>query len=139
MPILTVTGHYDGDQPAAMELHRRRMRHASEEAKARHYPNTEGALSNLAGTRDIGNAGRDQIVLVRSLLVLLAPEPKGGQSREADWEKVRNAMDQGLPQTAIEHLQPIIDQALQDEDFPEAIKGIGLKIVLEGYIRCLSD
>jgi putative CocE/NonD family hydrolase len=37
IPILTITGHYDGDQPGAMEHYRRHMRHGSIEAKAKHY------------------------------------------------------------------------------------------------------
>lgn len=37
LPIITVTGHYDGDQPGAMEFYRRHMRFASEEARNRHY------------------------------------------------------------------------------------------------------
>ena len=37
LPILTITGHYDGDQPGAMEFYKRHMRFASEEAKQRHY------------------------------------------------------------------------------------------------------
>ena len=37
LPILTITGHYDGDQPGAMEFYRRHMRFGSEEAQQRHY------------------------------------------------------------------------------------------------------
>ena len=37
LPILTITGYYDGDQPGAMEYYRRHMRHGSEKAKAMHY------------------------------------------------------------------------------------------------------
>jgi putative CocE/NonD family hydrolase len=37
LPILTITGHYDGDQPGAMEFYRRHMEYGSEAAKARHY------------------------------------------------------------------------------------------------------
>ena len=36
LPILTITGHYDGDQPGAMEYYRRHMRSDSS-AKADHY------------------------------------------------------------------------------------------------------
>jgi putative CocE/NonD family hydrolase len=36
IPILTVTGHYDGDQPGAMQFYRRHMRSASP-ARDRHY------------------------------------------------------------------------------------------------------
>ncbi len=35
-PILTITGHYDGDQPGAMEYYRRHMR-SNSSAKEKHY------------------------------------------------------------------------------------------------------
>ncbi len=37
LPILSITGQYDGDQPGAITLYREHMRHGSETAKARHY------------------------------------------------------------------------------------------------------
>lgn len=37
LPILTITGHYDGDQPGAMEFYRRHMRYGSARGQARHY------------------------------------------------------------------------------------------------------
>lgn len=37
LPILSLTGHYDGDQPGALEFHRQHMRHASPAARAKHY------------------------------------------------------------------------------------------------------
>lgn len=37
LPILTITGYYDGDQPGAMEYYRRHMRHGSEEASSKHF------------------------------------------------------------------------------------------------------
>jgi len=37
IPILTITGSYDGDQPGAMEHYRQYMKHASPEGRARHY------------------------------------------------------------------------------------------------------
>lgn len=37
VPILTITGHYDGDQPGALEYYRRHMRHGSPSGKAKHY------------------------------------------------------------------------------------------------------
>jgi putative CocE/NonD family hydrolase len=35
--ILTITGHYDGDQPGAFEYYKRHMKYGSAEAKANHY------------------------------------------------------------------------------------------------------
>ena len=37
VPILTITGHYDGDQPGAMEFYKRHMQHASKRARSQHY------------------------------------------------------------------------------------------------------
>jgi putative CocE/NonD family hydrolase len=37
LPILTITGHYDGDQPGAMAYYRRHMRDGSAKGKAQHY------------------------------------------------------------------------------------------------------
>jgi len=37
IPILTITGHYDGDQPGAMEYYRRHMRFGSESARQKHF------------------------------------------------------------------------------------------------------
>jgi putative CocE/NonD family hydrolase len=37
LPILTITGQYDGDQPGAFTHYREHLAHASAEAKARHY------------------------------------------------------------------------------------------------------
>ncbi len=37
LPILTITGSYDGDQLGALEHYRQHMKHGNAEAKARHY------------------------------------------------------------------------------------------------------
>lgn len=37
IPILTITGDYDGDQPGAMSYYRDHMKYGTEEAKAKHY------------------------------------------------------------------------------------------------------
>jgi len=37
LPILTITGHYDGDQPGAMEFYQRHMKHGSAEARQKHF------------------------------------------------------------------------------------------------------
>jgi uncharacterized protein len=37
MPILTITGHYDGDQPGAFTYYKRHMLYGTAEAKANHY------------------------------------------------------------------------------------------------------
>jgi uncharacterized protein len=37
VPILTITGHYDGDQPGAMSYYREHMQYGAERAKQNHY------------------------------------------------------------------------------------------------------
>jgi putative CocE/NonD family hydrolase len=37
VPILTITGHYDDDQPGAMAYYRRHMQHGSAKGKEQHY------------------------------------------------------------------------------------------------------
>jgi putative CocE/NonD family hydrolase len=37
LPILTITGSYDADQPGAIEHYRQHMKHGSAEGRARHY------------------------------------------------------------------------------------------------------
>jgi hypothetical protein len=37
LPVLTITGHYDDDQPGALEFYKRHMVHGSEDAKANHF------------------------------------------------------------------------------------------------------
>jgi hypothetical protein len=37
MPILTMTGSYDGDQPGALAYYREHMRYGNDEAKSKHY------------------------------------------------------------------------------------------------------
>src|SRR5688572_25571847 len=59
----------------------------------------------------------------------------GAASREAQWRKVDEAIQKGLPRTAIEELDPIIRGALQDKAHGEAVKAIGRKLVLEGNIQ----
>jgi uncharacterized protein YfaS (alpha-2-macroglobulin family) len=57
------------------------------------------------------------------------------QSRDDQWKKVEDAIKKGLPKTAIEHLNPIIEQAMKDKKYPEAIKAIAKKVALEGNIQ----
>src|SRR6266480_7107903 len=56
-------------------------------------------------------------------------------SRDAQWKDVDDAVSKGLPKTAIEKLEPIIQGALKDKAWGEATKAIARKIVLEGNIQ----
>ena len=72
--------------------------------------------------------------------VLISPQiapaaEKGDTKWDAQWTKVDEAVQKGLPKTAIEHLQPILDGAMAQKNYPVAIKAIGRKIALEGAIQ----
>jgi hypothetical protein len=56
-------------------------------------------------------------------------------AREKQWKSVQEAINKGLPRTAIKQLEPIIAAALKDKAYPEAIKAITRKIALEGNIQ----
>lgn len=56
-------------------------------------------------------------------------------SREAEWKKVEEAVQKGLPKTAIEALEPIIQAALKEKAWGEATRAMARKIVLEGNIQ----
>lgn len=62
--------------------------------------------------------------------VLIAAGP-----REAEWTVVNDAINRGLPKTAIENLEPIIAAAIAENKHAEAIKAISMKISLEGNIQ----
>src|SRR5947208_847755 len=68
------------------------------------------------------------IVAFNTAVVLAAP-------RDAQWKEVDEAIQKGLPKTAIEKLDPIIQGALKDNAWGEATKAIARKIVLEGNIQ----
>ena len=68
-------------------------------------------------------------------LVLAVSNSLCAASRDAQWKKVDEAINKGLPKTAIEALETIIQGALQDRAWGEATKAIARKIVLEGNIQ----
>jgi len=55
--------------------------------------------------------------------------------RDEQWKQVEEAIKKGLPKTAITNLEPIIQGALKDKAYAEAVKAIGEKIALEGNIQ----
>src|SRR5215831_19067536 len=72
--------------------------------------------------------------LLTVLITVMFTSLFGGQ-RDADWKRVRDAINKGLPQTAITNLEPIISGAMKDKAYAEAVKAIGEKIALEGNIQ----
>ena len=65
-----------------------------------------------------------------AVMVTAAQPPRSEQ-----WKKVDDAVKKGLPKTAIKELEPIIESALKDKAYPEAIKAVARKIALEGNIQ----
>jgi uncharacterized protein YfaS (alpha-2-macroglobulin family) len=55
--------------------------------------------------------------------------------RDAQWKKVDEAINQGLPKSAIEALEPIIQGATKDKAWGEVAKAVCRKIVLEANIQ----
>lgn len=76
----------------------------------------------------LGAAGLTSAYVAR--LALAEPPPRGAQ-----WRKVEEAVNKGLPKTAIQELEPIIESAMKDKAYPEAVKAIARKIALEGTIQ----
>src|SRR5437879_1422 len=68
-------------------------------------------------------------------LVLAASNSLCAASRDTQWKKVDEAINKGLPKTALEALEPIIQGALQDRAWGEATRAIARKLVLEGNIQ----
>ena len=55
-------------------------------------------------------------------------------TREAEWKAVEEAVRQGLPKTAIKNLQVVLQGALKDKAYGDAVKAIGRRIALQGVI-----
>src|SRR5262245_11761567 len=70
-----------------------------------------------------------------SMAALIVSIPLGAATRDAQWKQVDEAIQKGLPKTAIEALEPIIQDALKEKAYAEGVKAIGRKIVLEGTIQ----
>ncbi|MHC4508982.1 MAG: hypothetical protein ACYTAO_08485 [Planctomycetota bacterium] len=69
------------------------------------------------------------------LLMLVTAYPSVAGPRESLWSQVDEAIEKGLPQTAIAVLDQIIPGALQDQAYAEATKAICLKIASGGKNR----
>ena len=80
------------------------------------------------------------VVWLTSLGVLFIAENASSQTpippnRVLMWKKVDEAIQKGLPKTAIDELKPIIESALIDKAFPEAIKAIAKRVALNSQIE----
>ncbi|HON08473.1 MAG TPA: hypothetical protein PLW02_10290, partial [Verrucomicrobiota bacterium] len=74
-------------------------------------------------------------VFITGIFVFLIPLTLFSASREKEWKQVEDAINKGLPKTAIEALDPIITAALKEKAYGEAAKAIAKKITLESIIQ----
>ena len=86
-------------------------------------------------SRRFAAAGLALAVAAGGLALRLATTSAAAPPREEQWKKVSDAVSKGLPKTAIEQLNPIIESAIKEKAYPEAIKAIAQKITLEGNIE----
>ena len=70
-----------------------------------------------------------------ALLAVFVIAQVGKSSLVDQWEEVEEATKKGLPKTAIEKLNPLIDRALKEKAHAVAIRAIAQKINLEGAIQ----
>jgi hypothetical protein len=75
------------------------------------------------------------LLLVALLLMNSLPANANAGPRDAQWKRVDDAIKKGLPKTAITNLEPIIQGAIKDKAYAEAVKAIGEKLALEGNIQ----
>ncbi|MBU1568179.1 MAG: hypothetical protein KJ630_21465 [Proteobacteria bacterium] len=75
------------------------------------------------------------IITTLMILTVFASATAFAGPRDHQWKKVQDAINKGLPKTAIEEIEPIIEDAMKDKTYGEAIKAIGIKIALEGNIQ----
>lgn len=80
-------------------------------------------------------AGSAALLAVIGVTVLIAAGPAVPPDRAGQWKKVDEAVNKGLPKTAIQELDPIIASAIKDKAYPEAIRAVAKKIALEGNIQ----
>ena len=80
--------------------------------------------------------GMTGLLAILGVAVLLAAnDPPTPSPRSGMWKKVDDAVNKGLPKTAIQELGPIVEAALKEKAYPEAIKAIAKRIALEGTIE----
>ena len=74
------------------------------------------------------------LVVVSSILVMTISSGYGA-SRSELWKQVDEALQKGLPRTALTNLNLIIPAAEKDHAYAEAAKAIARKVALEGSIQ----
>jgi hypothetical protein len=74
-------------------------------------------------------------MLLTGIIIFLIPLTVLSAFCESEWKRVEDAVNKGLPKTAIEILDPIITAALKEKAYGEAAKAIAKKITLESVIQ----
>jgi hypothetical protein len=113
-----------------MNRHARSRRGRSETPSANRPSFTSCFRSSIPGPRSA-----IRYLLATILTSVLMNFPLHAGPRDAEWKAVEDAIQKGLPKTAITNLEPIIQSALKDKAYAEAVKAIGQKIALEGNIQ----
>lgn len=75
---------------------------------------------------------------ILSLIIVILAGAAGvspGGPRDALWSQVQEALDKGLPQTAVKLLDEIIPGALADQAWAEATKAICLRVAKNGMLQ----
>jgi hypothetical protein len=75
------------------------------------------------------------VVFAFALFTFMQPATAADGPRAAQWKAVDEAVQKGLPQSAISNLNPIITATTRDKAWPEAVRAIAKKIALEGNIQ----
>ncbi|MEQ1827108.1 MAG: MG2 domain-containing protein, partial [Pirellula sp.] len=75
------------------------------------------------------------IVSILSAIGISLAQSSIPPNRQTMWKKVDEAVQKGLPKTAIQELGPIIASAMADKAYPEALKAMAKRISLEGQIQ----
>ena len=75
------------------------------------------------------------IIATLMILTIVALTTAFAGPGDEQWKKVQDAINKGLPKTAIEEIEPILADAMKDKKYGVAIKAIGMKIALEGNIQ----
>ena len=78
---------------------------------------------------------RCRLLFLSLFLSFFITLPSFAQTRQDLWRQIEEAKSKGLPQTAIESLNPLYEQAIKDGDMTDAVKALCEKIVLEGNIQ----
>lgn len=78
------------------------------------------------------------LLLASLLMATTAPSSKASDDPDDPaerWASVDTAMKEGLPRTALERLQPILDNAVRDGDTATAARAISRRILIESEIE----